>query len=104
MELAKNVKGITGWLDKNVGRKRVDSRRLMLLRLLRYVRDTTKKPYLTDIACVLGHVVSRNDDLLLKHPALVTRKVQGHPFKELPTAAMLKQVWLRAAKYNLLPR
>lgn len=104
MDLAENVKRITRWLDKNCSPKRVDSRRISLLRLLRYVRDTTKNPHFADIACVLGYVVSQNDALLLRNPSLVARKAQGRRFKELPTAAMLKQAWNRAAKYNLLPR
>jgi hypothetical protein len=102
-ELAKSVTVAELWLTKNVGPKRVGSRRLSLLRLLKYVRDTTKKPHFADVASVLGYVVSENDELLLKPPALGRKKRAGR-VKELPTPAMLKQVWHRAVKYNLLPK
>jgi hypothetical protein len=102
-ELAKNVIDAELWLTKNVGPKRVGSRRLSLLRLLRYVQDTTKKPHFADVARVLGDVVRQNEELLLKQPALGRKKMLGR-IKELPNPAMLKQVWHRAVKYDLLPK
>jgi hypothetical protein len=102
-ELAKSVTDAELWLTKNVGPKRVDSRRLSLLRLLRYVQDTAKKPHFADVACVLGDVVRQNEELLLRQPALGRKKMLGR-IKELPNPAMVKQVWHRAVKYDLLPK